>query len=214
MARNQSQSQRTDRRREPIGSKGEDQSALTRSARRLADETSRSVAGGADDGGGQSALRVKHPCASVSAWFVSPFRRIRFAVARGRRRLRKAAKLGVAVAAVVNEKRNQRLHSLDIRTVHDCPTVARTAQKSRPNEDGEMRRQGVVRGANGFGDHARRDADGLMLDEQPKDCEPGWLSERSERRYRVRLRQALSRTDLCCVAHYREHCFSHQIFLA
>lgn len=52
-----------------------------------------------------------------------------------------------------------------------------------------------MRRSHRFGDYACGNSDRFMFHEQPKDHEPGWLGECSQRRYCVRLRQVLPRTN-------------------
>ena len=126
---------------------------------------------------------------------------------RGLRRRRCAARRGVGrdqiaelrmpVAAIVDQKCDHRSHTFHVRTVDDGATIARTTQQPGPHQDGQMRRQGIVRRTDRLRDHAGGDADRLMLHQQPEDREPGRLRQRGEGRNRVGLAEGACPRSPC-----------------
>src|SRR5205814_7263835 len=53
---------------------------------------------------------------------------------------RKIAEFWMPVAAVVDQKRQQRLHAVHVRTIDDRSSFAGTPQQPRPDQDGKVRR--------------------------------------------------------------------------
>ena len=91
------------------------------------------------------------------------------------------------VAAVADEEHDHRPQAFDVRAVDDGASITRGSQKAGPHKDGEVRRQRVVRGADGLRNNAGGDADGFVLHQEPEDCEPRRLRERGQGGNRMRL---------------------------
>ncbi len=114
---------------------------------------------------------------------------LRLAVARRRaRRSLEIAEFGMAVATVGDKEGDQIAHTLDIGAIDYRTPLPRASHKARARQNGEVRRQRVVRRADNVRDSAGGKAFVLPSNEKPEDLEPRRLAERRQGRQRMRRR--------------------------
>ena len=120
------------------------------------------------------------------------------------------AKLRVPVTTIVDQKRDQCPHSVDIGAIDDRTTVSRAPDQSRARQNAEMARERIVRTADGLRNDASRQAAWLTTHQEPKYLEPGRLTEGSESRQCVRGRYLVTARHRTDVPDHRQRAFSHQ----
>lgn len=91
------------------------------------------------------------------------------------------AQLRMPIAAVTDQKRDDRAHTVDVASVNDRAAIARTAQQACPDQDGEMRRQCVVGCTDRLGNNTGRYTERFVFDQEPEYSEPGGLRECGKR---------------------------------
>ena len=98
----------------------------------------------------------------------------------------------MSIAAIVDSKRNQRLHAFDIRAIDDRSPLPETAKQPGADKNSKMRGKGIVRRADGLHNYARGYADGFVFDQKAENRKARWLRQGSQGRDCMRLRQRLA----------------------
>jgi hypothetical protein len=115
----------------------------------------------------------------------------------------------MAVAAIIYEKLDERLHSFDVRPVNNSSSVARCTEQAGPHQNCKVRRKRVVRCPDCFSDDTRCNSKRFMLDQKLKDREPRRLRQCRESGNGVNFRKLATWGNGAGMARDRQHILSH-----
>ncbi len=94
----------------------------------------------------------------------------------------------MAVATIGDKEGDQIAHTPDIGAIDDRTPFPGASHQARARQNGEVRRERVVRRGNGVRNGAGGKAFGLPSNKKPEDFEPRRLTERRQGRQRMRGR--------------------------